>query len=285
MTVENPLPASLTVTQSIDSPTCAGSLDILTAVPVNGGTPTFEWENWGSYIGNTNPYPFVPTHGDYITCIMTTHDICASPAVVQTSVVLNIYPVVAPQVVITTSSSSDTAGFLGEVYTFYTDVTYGGVNPSYQWNIDGAPVSGATNSTFTTHIYENNELISVTVTGTSPCDTPMNTNVGVGSIEIYGVNYLSASSLTAGSNDLSLFPNPNTGNFILSGTLSSTSGKDVTLEITDMVGRTVYTGKTTPQNGTLKADINLGNDIATGTYLLRVYTESGTQTFHFVVGK
>jgi len=284
-TVENPLPASLTVTQSVDSPTCAGSLDILTAIPVNGGTPTFEWENWGSYIGNTNPYPFVPTHGDYITCIMTTHDICASPAVVQTSVVLNIYPVVAPQVVITTSSSSDTAGFLGEVYTFYTDVTYGGVNPSYQWNIDGAPVSGATNSTFTTHIYENNELISVTVTGTSPCDTPMNTNVGVGSIEIYGVNYLSASSLTAGSNDLSLFPNPNTGNFILSGTLSSTSGKDVTLEITDMVGRTVYTGKTTPQNGTLKADINLGNDIATGTYLLRVYTESGTQTFHFVVGK
>ena len=283
--VENPLPASLTVTQSIDSPSCAGTLDILTAIPVNGGTPTFEWENWGSYIGNTNPYPFVPTHGDYITCIMTTHDICASPAVVQTSVVLNIYPVVAPQVVITTSSARDTASYLGEVFTFYSDVTYGGVNPAYQWGINGAPVSGATNSTFTTHIYEINELISCTVTGTSPCDTPTNTNVGVGSIEIYGLNYLSASSLTAGGNDLSLFPNPNTGSFTLSGPISSNSGKDVTLEVTDMLGRTIYTGKTAPQNGTLKADIKLDNEIAAGTYLLRVYTESGIQTFHFVIGK
>ena len=283
--VENPLPASLTVTQSIDSPSCAGQTDVLTAVPVNGGTPTFEWENWGSYIGNTNPYPFVPTHGDYITCIMTTHDICASPAVVQTSVVLNIYPVVAPQVVITTSSARDTASYLGEVFTFYSDVTYGGVNPAYQWGINGAPVSGATNSTFTTHIYEINELISCTVTGTSPCDTPTNTNVGVGSIEIYGLNYLSAGSLTAGGNDLSLFPNPNTGSFTLSGTISSNSGKDVTLEVTDMLGRTIYTGKTAPQSGTLKTDIKLDNEIAAGTYLLRVYTESGIQTFHFVIGK
>ena len=282
-TVENPLPASLTVTQSIDSPTCAGTLDILTAVPVNGGTPTFEWENWGSYIGSTNPYPFVPSHGDYITCVMTTHDICASPAVVQTSVVLNIYPLVSPIVVISTSSTSDTASFLGEVYTFYTDVTYGGVNPAYQWETNGVPVAGATISTFTTHIYDNNEIVSCIVTGTSPCDTI--TDTGIGSIVIYGLGYLSTGSLLAGSNDISLFPNPNTGSFTLSGALSSNSGKDVTLEVTDMLGRTVYTGKATPQNGVIHADIKMDNDIAAGTYLLRVYTESETQTFHFVLGK
>jgi len=284
-TVVNPLPASLTVTQSLDSPSCAGQVDIFTATAVNGGSPTYEWENWGSYIGTVNPMPFVPSHGDYITCVMTTHDICSSPAVVQTSVVLNIYPVVAPEVVVTTSAASDTASFLGEVYTFYTDVTYGGVNPGYQWQINGVSVSGATNSTFSTHIYESNETVTCIVTGTSPCDTPMNTNIGQGSIVIYGLNYLSAGSLSAGGNDLDLFPNPNTGNFTLSGTLNSTSGKDVTIEVTDMVGRTVYRGQTTPQNGTIHADIKMDNDIAAGTYLLRVYAESGTQTFHFVIGK
>jgi hypothetical protein len=113
----------------------------------------------------------------------------------------------------------------------------------------------------------------------------MNTNVGVDTLTIFGVNYLSAGSLTAGSNNLDLFPNPNTGNFTLSGTLSNNSGKDIGLEVTDMLGRTVYTGKTTPQDGTVKADIKLDNEIAAGTYLLRVFTEAGTQTFHFVVGK
>ena len=95
---------------------------------------------------------------------------------------------------------------------------------------------------------------------------------------------MSVSNVKTGSNDLSLFPNPNTGSFTLSGTVSAGQDKEVTLEVTDMLGRTVYTGTTMPQNGTIKAEITLGNEAA-GSYLLRVNTESGSQAFHFVISK
>ena len=281
--VIEPLPASVTITQTLDSTKCSGQPDTLIAHPVNGGTPTFEWDKFGAHFqyGDTLIYP--PIHGDYITCIMTSHDICSSPAEAQTSLVMNVYPLVAPTVVVSTTGG-DTTAYVGDVYTFYTDVTNGGVNPGYQWSVNNVPVAGATNSTFTTHVYNNDITVTCTVTGNSPCDTGSLTGTSA-PLTIYGLGYLSVNTVTTGGNDLSLFPNPNAGSFILSGKLSAVSNKNVSLAVADMLGRTVYTGETTPQNGSIHAEIKLDNDIAAGTYLLRVNTESGTETFHFVIGK
>ena len=207
----------------------------------------------------------------------------SSPAVESSSIVMNIYPLVMPEVLISTLSP-DTTLYLGDVYTFLAEVTYGGTAPNYQWYINSAAVAGATNSSFTTHIYGNNDSVYCKVSGNSPCDT--GTNAGVSNmIIIYGANALSTSSLTASANSLTLFPNPNTGSFILSGTLSTVTNKEVTLEVTDMLGRKIYTGTATPDNGTIRTEIKLDNDISAGTYLLRVNTETGTETFHFVVSK
>ena len=281
--VIEPLPASVTITQTLDSTKCSGQPDTLIAHPVNGGTPTFEWDIFGAHFkyGDTLIYP--PAHGDYITCIMTSHDICSSPAEAQTSLVMNVYPLVAPTVVISTTGG-DTTAYVGDVYTFYSDVTNGGVNPGYQWSVNNAPVAGATNSTFTTHVYNDNITVTCTVTGNSPCDTGNTTDTS-SPLTIYGLGYLSVNTVTTGGNDLSLFPNPNTGSFILSGKLSAVSNKNVSIAVADMLGRTVYTGETMPLNGTIHAEIKLDNGIAAGTYLLRVNTESGTETFHFVIGK
>ena len=285
--VENPLPASLSITQTPDTLLCAGTPVTLTANSVNGGTPTFQWNLFGGYAGSGPTYTFNATdsaHGNYYVCVMTTHNICSSPAVVQDSVVMNVFPVVGPVVTISKLQTNDTSAYLGDVFTFVTNVTYGGIDPTYQWYINSTPVPGATNSTFTTQVYNDNDTVSCMVIGTSPCYSGSASTTSTGII-IYGLGFLAVNTLSTGNSDLTLFPNPNSGSFTLSGKLSTTSGKDVSLEIADMLGRTIYTGHTTPQHGEIREEIKLDNDVAAGAYLLRVNTETGVETFHFVIGK
>ena len=280
--VLTPLPATLTITQSPDTLICSDSTVTLTANVTNGGTPTFVWERFGSYIGTGAVYPYNPTHGDFITCVMTTHDICASPGIISKDVTLNVYPIVSPVVHIS-SLTADSSSYMGEEYTFFTDVTFGGVTPTYQWYVNSDSITGATNNTYTTRVYGNNDTVSCVVHGNSPCDTV--TYVGISNtIVVEGQGYLSTGNLGV-SAGWALFPNPNTGTFVLSGTLTTKANDDLMLEVTDMLGRTVYTGKTTPHNGAVNAEINLGAGIADGTYLLRINNGSGTTTFHFVVGR
>ena len=69
---------------------------------------------------------------------------------------------------------------------------------------------------------------------------------------------------------------------MLRGTVSTVN--EVNYEVTDVLGRTILSGKTTPQKGIIEQQINIG-DVASGTYLLQVKTDTGNETFHFVVGK
>ncbi len=277
------VPASLAISLSPgDSFLCHNTPLTMTAVPTNGGTPTFVWERFGSYIGTGSTYTYLPTHGDFITCVMTTAGICASPAIVSKDTALNVWPQGGPIAVIT-SAQPDTTHYVGEVYTFYSTVTFGGPNPQYQWYVNNDPIPGATLPVFTTPLYYENDTIYCRVTGNSPCDTgsyARNSNT----LLIYGQGYLSAGSLSVANGELSLFPNPNTGSFSLSGSLINSTGKEVTFEVNDMLGRTMWSGRATPQNGKLVTDIRLDN-VSAGGYLLRVYTEAGVQSFHFVVDK
>ena len=82
---------------------------------------------------------------------------------------------------------------------------------------------------------------------------------------------------------LSLYPNPNNGSFTLTG--KSIYDKEMDIEVADMLGRIVYTGKTTPVNGIIHAKIALPGETADGTYMLRVHSETEAGVFHFVIGK
>jgi hypothetical protein len=102
-------------------------------------------------------------------------------------------------------------------------------------------------------------------------------------IIIYGQGFLSVGNVNAPGNGLSLFPNPNNGSFTLSGRVNTNSNKDISIDVTDVLGRVIYSGKTTPENGLVSADLKL--DLAAGAYMLRAYTETRTETFHFVISK
>jgi len=95
---------------------------------------------------------------------------------------------------------------------------------------------------------------------------------------------LGVAQVTAPNNHISIMPNPNTGTFTVNGSLNSTSDQKVSFEVTDMLGRAVYTLDEIAPKGILNTQIAPG-DIANGMYLLQIRTESGDEVFPMVVEK
>jgi uncharacterized protein YjdB len=84
------------------------------------------------------------------------------------------------------------------------------------------------------------------------------------------------------SADVRVVPNPNNGTFTIAGTLGTTESGMVTVEVADVMGRIIYSGKVAITNGVLDQQIEV-NIPADGTYLLRVNSANGQNTIHFIV--
>ena len=283
-TVKPPVVASVSIGQSPGGIICAGMIDTFTAIPLNGGIPTYQWYKFVTPEGTASTYIDASTNGDLVVVKMNTHFSCAIDTVVYDSLILDVYPVnTGPSVVISCNPVSTTATYLGEVYTFFANVTWGGLSPSYQWYLNGTPIPGATSSSYSTPVYGDGNYYCA-VTGVTPCNGTATT--GNSNILTIHASYLDVGvdPLTISSANLELFPNPSTGNIVLSGIVNADSKDDLKLEVSDMLGHIVYHGSTTPQNGVVKGQIGLEN-LSAGVYLLHVNSESVNRVFRFVISK
>ena len=140
---------------------------------------------------------------------------------------------------------------------------------TYAWNFgDNSPVDNTANPT---HDYTANGTYTVTLTVTGPCGTDTYTQV----ITITQVG-LQDNDLAS---TLSLFPNPNNGEFTLS--FSFEHAKDVTVEVLDVTGRIVYTDK---QNAITTYNKQIGLESANqGVYMVRIITPDGVATQKVVI--
>jgi hypothetical protein len=84
--------------------------------------------------------------------------------------------------------------------------------------------------------------------------------------------------------DVKILPNPNSGSFIIKGTIG-VADADISLEISDMLGRSVYRKAVSAKSGNIDEQVTLDNTLANGMYLLNVRTVSGNRVFHIVVGR
>lgn len=75
-------------------------------------------------------------------------------------------------------------------------------------------------------------------------------------------------SHTNGAYNFSVSPNPGTGDFTLTGTVAT--GANVTVEVYDVEGRSVYQSEAAASNGLVKKHISLGTKLPDGTYFLKV---------------
>ncbi len=282
-TVLPPLPASVTVTGPA-TPVCSGYLDSFIAHPVNGGTPTYFWKKFGTILlpalGSGDTMKYHPVHGDVVMCTMVTSHICSVRDTVIDTFAINVYPDSVSPVVTITTEHTDSIHYIGEIITFNANVTWGGTLPVYKWYVNGVLQPGATGSSFAVAIYTNDTVYCV-VTGNPPCEGPI--VAGISNHITIRAGYTGVSTLNT-TGDLTLFPNPNTGNFVLSGKVDCNSCKEVAYEVVNVLGQVVYNGVAVPQNGAINEQVAAGN-LAAGTYMLKVNTETGNQTFHFVISK
>ncbi len=135
---------------------------------------------------------------------------------------------------------------------------------SYSWNFgDGSP---ANNSANPSHVYSVNGTYTVILTATGPCGSDTYTMV----IAISQVG-LQDNDL---SNTLSLYPNPNDGNFTLSFDFTKT--KDVTIQVLDVSGRIIFSDQ---ENNVMGYNKQIGlEDAESGLYFVRIITTEGVVT-------
>ncbi len=76
---------------------------------------------------------------------------------------------------------------------------------------------------------------------------------------------------------LSVTPNPNIGSFTLSGLLSTSTSKEAKIEVEDVLGKIVYRDVAAIENGGVNKTINLGDNIPSGVYLIKVTNDNSSK--------
>ena len=167
MTVSPNLPASVSITVSMN-PSCQNALVIFTAHAVNGGpSPIYQWKVGNTNVGtNDSTYTYVPNNGDVVKCLMTSSNPCnAGPPVVSNSIVMIVSPGLPVGVNINASANPVC---LGIPVTYTATVTNGGTNPSYQWKVNGTTYGTNTSYSYTP---SDGDVITCVVSSTSSCAT------------------------------------------------------------------------------------------------------------------
>ena len=196
------------VTEAITTgtnPGCAGQSITLTATPTNGGTaPTYQWFVNGlaatGASGANATYTFTPACGDNIQVKLNSNSNCAStPSVTSNIITYTCGPQAISVNNAITAGSNPTCS--GRSVTFAATPTNGGTAPTYQWYVNGSPVTGATAASFTTTTLNNGDSVTVKLTSSSPCAaTPFIFSPAIYMIVVPSVTPGVKLSVTAGTN-------------------------------------------------------------------------------------
>jgi uncharacterized protein (TIGR02145 family) len=160
------LPASIQIASSAN-PVCEGTSVTYTATSQYGGTtPGYQWKVNGIPVGsNQTTYTYIPTHGDQITCMLTSSYACASnnPATSNT-ITMN---VVSPQTCTASVAALTNPVCEGSPVTVAATVANGGTYPEYLWFVNGIPAGS--NQSFHTYIPSNGDAVTCQVVSQNIC--------------------------------------------------------------------------------------------------------------------
>jgi len=277
MTVLPQLMPIVTIAADPGNTVCSGTRVTFTATAVNGGSaPVYQWRKNGGFESTTRSYTFLPENGDVVYCqLISSYHCKLENSVNRPSVSMNVVTPATPTLVETADPDSHIAN--GEVAPLRATITNGVAPISYQWYVNGGPIPGATLPFYTNNNFVNLDSVSciVSTTGTCAGDT------GSAGIRIY-VSNVGVQQVNCAMSNVQLIPNPNKGAFTLKGSLGTTLDQEVTIEITNMLGQSIYNSKVSALNDNINENIQLGN-IANGMYLLNLHTANGNALLHMVI--
>lgn len=271
-------PPTATVALSPNDTVCAGTSVTASAVTTHAGSaPAYTWYKNGvvvSYTGSSYTFPAI--NGDEIFVVMRSNDPCRTADVDSSArVVETVENPVNPVVVI--NAVPGTVISKGETTTLTAMVTKA-TNPTYQWYVNGFPVAGATNASFTsaTYSYPQQDSFSCAVTSHDVCEVTTHEWVYV-RVVTTGVGQLGAGS------EVVVVPNPTSGRFTIKGSLGTAIDEEVTFEVTNVIGQVVNKGSVVAKGGKINHEVTLDKALANGMYMLTLHTASGNMVFHLAV--
>jgi hypothetical protein len=141
-------------------------------------------------------------------------------------------------------------------------------------------IVGATTNTFVHTGFANLDTVTCRVVSSGICSGIVGTKS-----EVIFVNNVGVQNLGAVNGHFMLLPNPNTGNFILKGSLHSAGNSKVDIQVTDMLGKVVEDVSAIAVDGVVNVPIQLPQHLANGMYSLSITYGHGHQVIHFVVRK
>lgn len=262
--VPSVVPAVYTIVMPNDT-VCPHTAVTFYASGVAGGSaPSYSWMVNGMPAGFGTTFTTMPADGDNVVCVMTSNATCRTADTdnsdaIEVSVKAELHPLV---------SVAATPGAIvnrGTTVTFTATAAGAGSMPKYQWFRNNSPISGATQTIYTTSLLDDRDSISCLVTGTTECAAYSGS--GAKSMTIISPN--SVGKQTSVNSGMLVMPNPNNGTFVVSA--PGISGAKIV--VADAFGRQVYTRSA---DGAKEDEVTIALDgtIPAGIYILTAIGEA-----------
>lgn len=277
MTVSPITRSSVVIAANPDSIICDKTEVTLFTFFTNGGTtPAFQWMLNGADIPGETGGTLKTTalaDGDYINCRFISNANCVFPEI-SNAITFKVIDLLDPKVDVSVSYNGN------DSYTFTATSTNGGSNPSYQWYRNFNKLVGETGATYTSNILDKTDKIYVEMASSEPCVNPLlelvksrNATTGV-------------ADLGTAFKELGLYPNPNTGQFTISGELNQPIvNKEVVVKITNALGQTVYSQVYPATGGNISLPVTLKENVANGMYTVNITIDNETTNIRFVISR
>ena len=179
LNINQPVTPSVSITSDVTT-ICTGGTVHFNAVAVNSGiSPSYQWKVNNVNAGTNSPLFTIISlqNGDIINCSVTTDPLftcTTSNTGMSNSIVINVSPVPAPIISISTSRTDICSG---DQVSFTASVQNAGINPVYQWKINNLTVP-ANNPVYTSSLLQNGDMVSCTVTVNNTCSVlPTSSNI------------------------------------------------------------------------------------------------------------
>ncbi|MES2701392.1 MAG: Ig-like domain-containing protein [Bacteroidota bacterium] len=277
LTVNPTLLPTASISATPGSSVCQGSTATFNITAMAGGTaPAYVWMKNGSAVGTGATYSYTPADGDVIYAKLASNYQCRlADTVSSNTIAMTVNPLYTPTVTVT--ADPGTLVQVGTSVTLTANVSGAGPSPTYQWYVGMSAIPSATNATYTSNSFANGDTISCIVMGTGGCGFPGASGV------VMNVAPVSVTGPVVGISDIRLIPNPNKGEFSVKGTLAVKADQEATIEITNMLGQTVYSSKVSAHSGVVSEQVKLSNTLANGMYMLNLISGNERKVFHFVL--
>jgi hypothetical protein len=249
-----------------------------TVLSISGGSLN-DASNWQWYSGSCGGTLLTSNTSLAVTPTATTKyfAMAVGPCLTSTapcdSITVTVDPIVIPSV--TLSATPDTNLYWDVPVTFTAHVVNGGPNPTYEWYKGPNKLPSVTGSTYAAGLMQNNDLVCVHVFSDATCAKPTLATACAVIHKDLSVDML------RNVHSLALFPNPNTGSFIVNATLKTSEGVD--LEIVNAFGQSVYKEKITARAGSFSKQLDLDKTLAKGIYTVRLSTTDGVSSARMIL--